>query len=103
MGKEFGIYPESKTPKMWWGARAIITERRIDIPYDRQNFDGDRTDTDDFMFWINNTAIPKLDEKVKKCDTKNISFNSEGGRFHCEAADRQSGGYLYIGCWTNNE
>lgn len=103
MSKEFGIYPENITPKMWWGARAIITRGQFDIPYDRKSFDGDSSDTDDFFFWINNTAMPKVIELVQKRDTKEISFDSEGGRFHCEAADRDSGGYLYIGCWTAKE
>lgn len=101
MSREFGLYPDGKEPDAWWGARAIITERRIDIPYDRKSFDGDKTKADDLFAWIESTAIPELDKRVKKYDTKRVVFDSDCGRFHCEAEDRDSGGYLYIGCWTN--
>ena len=102
MSREFGIYPETHEPKFYWGARAIITRGDIDIPWDRKSFDGDRESPDvaDFFDWINRTAMPKLSMKVDNYDTKGISFDSEDGRFHCEADDRNSGGYLYIGCWT---
>lgn len=104
MSKDFGIYPQDKTPKLWWGCRAIINKGYIDIPYDRKSFEGNPHDTDaeDFFFWINNTAIPKLEEKIKQRDTKNIYFKSESEMFICEASDRQSGGYLYIGCYTSD-
>jgi len=99
MSREFGIYPEDKTPKMWWGARAIATDRKygIDVPFDRQNYEGEKDD--DFLHWINHTVFPALNKKLKNYETEKISFDSESGRFHCEAADRNSGGYLYIGCW----
>lgn len=105
MIKGFGIYPETHEPKMWWGARAIATDRKygIDIPWDRQNFEGDREhpDKDEFFHWLNKVAIPELDRRFKKYEsTKAISFDSENGCFHCEAADRDSYGYLYIGAWT---
>ncbi|MEA5040035.1 MAG: hypothetical protein VB086_09380 [Clostridiaceae bacterium] len=99
MNKDFGIYPDNMTPRCWWGARAIATNHKygLDIPWDRQCYDGEKDD--DFLFWINNTVIPKLDQRFKNCDTKIISFNSDSGRFHCEASDRNNYGYLYIGCW----
>ena len=102
MSREFGIYPTTHEPKLWWGARAIITQGYIDIPWNRQNFDGDResNDLDDFFYWINNVAIPDLEKRVKSYDTKGVKFDSQHGCFHCEADDRTSGGYLYIGCWT---
>lgn len=104
MSRDFGIYPENREPKLWWGARAICSrDYGLDIPWDRQNFDGDRehTDIDEFFHWINTVAIPKLNEIVKGYQgTKNIRFDSENGCFHCEADDRCSYGYLYIGCWT---
>ena len=42
MNYRFGIYPENKTPELWWGARAIVSKYRLDIPRDRQNFEGDK-------------------------------------------------------------
>lgn len=103
MSREFGIYPENRNPKLWWGARAIASKKYgLDIPWDRQNFEGneDSSDKDDFFHWLNNTAIPELDKRVKSGKLTNISFDSEGGCFHCEADDRNSYGYLYIGAWT---
>ena len=105
---EWGVAPENC--KMAWGARAIIKynrysdERDIDIPWDRQSFARDddcRMDKDDFVYWINNSAIPHLESKVKKYDTKHIELHSDGGHFHCVAEDRSSGGYLYIGAWSD--
>jgi len=98
----FGIYPENKTPELWWGARAIITTREIDIPMGRQNFEGDKTSKsmDDFFWWLNNVAMPHLNECIKKGKTKNLNIDSDTGYFHCEADDKDSGGYLYIGAWT---
>lgn len=104
MARDFGIYPENVTPKLWWGARAIATNRNygIDIPYDRQNFEGDKDspDKDEFFYWLNNVAIPELNKRFRNYETMKISFESESGCFHCEADDRSSGGYLYIGAWT---
>ena len=104
MARDFGIYPENREPKLWWGARAIATNRKygLDIPWDRQNFEGDKDspDKDDFFYWLNHVAIPELDNRFKKYETKEISFDSENGCFHCEADDHDSGGYLYIGAWT---
>jgi len=104
MSKEFGIYPSNNIPRLWWGARAIISKREIDIPVGRYNFDGDREATDfrNFFNWIENDAIKKLNDKVKSFNNKNISFDSDDGNYHCEADSKNSGGgYLYIGCWSN--
>ena len=102
MNYRFGIYPENKAPELWWGARAIITSREIDIPMGRQNFEGDKTaeGASDFFWWINNIAMPHLNECIKKGNTKNLSIDSDAGCYHCEADDKNSGGYLYIGVWT---
>ena len=100
----FGIYPENETPEMWWGARAIVSRDGIEILRDRQNFEGNREheNLNDFMWWLNNVAIPYVNICVKeKRITKNISIESETGYFHLEADDHNSGGYLYIGAWTN--
>lgn len=105
MNYRFGIYPKNETPKLWWGARAIITKYGLDIPRDRQNFEGDKTsdDLDDFFWWINNCAIYQIEESIKKGKTKNISIESDAGCYHCEADDHNSGGYLYIGAWTTGK
>ena len=104
MSKEFGIYPNDIKPKLWWGARAIATDRKygLDIPWNRQNFEGngDDLDKEDFLYWLNNVALPKIDKMFKSYEsTKGISIDSENGCFHCEADDKCSGGYLYIGAW----
>ena len=107
MARDFGIYPENREPKLWWGARAIITQGYVDIPWDRKNFDGDKDspELDDFFSWINNVAMPKVEgcvETRKWGYGIKLSFNSEDGRFHLEADTKESGGYLYIGAWTND-
>lgn len=103
MSREWGIYPEAATPKMWWGARAIITKGKLEVLYDRQNFEGNVSEADDFFAWLNKTAIPKLAEEAKRYNTQHVFFDSDDGRFHCEAKDMNSGGYLYIGCWPNEK
>ena len=102
MDYRFGIYPENKTPELWWGARAIITTKEIDIPMGRQNFEGNREHEGfyDFFEWLNDTAIPYLNDCIKKGNTNNLHIDSDCGCYHCEADDRMSGGYLYIGAWT---
>ena len=39
MSREFGLYPANREPQLWIGCRAIIAERRLDIPYDRWSTD----------------------------------------------------------------
>ena len=105
---EWGLDVMDVIAPMAWGARAIITtsrkgKRGIDIPWDRQSFSMGETkmDKDDFVFWINNTAIKEIERRVQKYDTKNIRFSSDSGHFHCVAEDKSSGGYLYITCWSD--
>lgn len=112
MSHEWGNYPENFTPKMYWGARAIISTRldgtrSLDIPMDRQCFeqlDGSRMDKDDFVDWINSKVIPALEAEVKLGSFTSwndiIVLVSEGKNFLCKATPKNSGGgYLYIGCW----
>ena len=35
---EWGIFPEDTSPKLFWGARAIITRGYVDLLPDRQSF-----------------------------------------------------------------
>ena len=57
---------------------------------------------DDFVWWINNVAIPKLEVGVKE-GRKKFWFGSENGFYTCEADDRDSGGYLYCGFYSTKE
>lgn len=107
MARDFGIYPDGIIPKLWWGCRAIATDRKhgLDIPMDRQNFDGDKDspDKNDFFDWLNHVAIPELDRRFKNYENVNIEFDSKDGRFHCAADEYSSGGYLYIGAWRKHK
>ena len=67
MSREFGIYPTNREPQMWIGCRAIITERRFDVPYDRWSTDIKyESGKEDFVWWINNVAIPKLEVGIRE-------------------------------------
>ena len=88
---------------MWIGCRAIITERRFDVHWDRLSTDVKyESGKDDFVWWINNVAIPKLEVGVRE-GRKKFWFGSESGFFICEADDRYSGGYLYCGFYSTEK
>lgn len=96
---EFGISPDIETTAAW-GARGIITNNRLELLWDRQSASfADESIKGDFIFWINNTAIPRIESEIKfghcKCD-----FYSADNRFRCVADDHDSGGYVYIGAWA---
>ena len=113
MSHEWGNYPKKFTPKMYWGARAIL-ERQSGLPGkvlcllpDRQSFerlDGSQREQDVFFDWINTKVLPKL-----RCLASENHFHewkdlatiqSEDGAFMCQATPKGSyGEYLYIGCW----
>lgn len=97
MSREFGIYPANREPQLWIGCRAIITRRELDIPWDRWSNDIKyQSGKDDFVWWINNVAIKEIEKRIKGYQYK-FYFESENGFFYCEADERSSGGYLYIG------
>lgn len=106
MAREFGIYPANTSPINWWGARAIIVggitpkaTRHLELLWDRQNAEITAPDEKETFFaWVDRVAIPRLNEYVCKYDTKDIEFSD--GKYHCKASDRDSGGYLYIGVWS---
>ena len=113
MSHEWGDYPENFTPKMYWGARAIL-ERESDQPGkalhllpDRQSFerlDGSQRDQDAFFRWINTEVLPELRRLAREnhfYEWDNlVTIQSEDGAFMCQATPKGSGGeYLYIGCW----
>ena len=101
MSREFGLYPKNREPQLWIGCRAIITGRKFDVPYDRWSTDIKYTaGKDDFVWWINNVAIPRVEKSIKE-GAKQIWFNSDSGFYICEADDRDSGGYLYCGFYSS--
>lgn len=113
MSHEWGNYPENFTPKMYWGARAIL-ERESDYPgkalyllHDRQSFeqlDGSQRDQDTFFSWINTEVLPELRRLARENRFYEwndlVTIQSEDGAFTCHATPKGSyGEYLYIGCW----
>ena len=100
---EWGIYPENFTPSLYWGARAIITGGFVDLLPDCQSFQKADLVTDDekdeFVAWLDNQALPYLNQRVKAHDTAHIELSSRDNRYFCVAEDRSSGGYLYIGAY----
>ena len=69
MSHEWGNYPENFTPKMYWGARAILERvsgqsgKSLDLLPDRQSFersDGNQREQDVFFDWINTKVLPEL-------------------------------------------
>ena len=117
MNHEWGNYPENFTPKMYWGARAIL-ERRVGrlgkelcLLSDRQSFerlDGSQMDAVAFITWINEKALPEL-RRLAEGNHFNVwedmaTIQSEDGSIMCQATPKNSGGeYLYIGCWEVNQ
>ena len=113
MSHEWGNYPENFTPKMYWGARAIL-ERESDYPgkalyllHDRQSFeqlDGSQRDQDAFFRWINTEVLPELRRLARENRFHEwndlVTIQPEDGAFMCGATPKGSyGEYLYIGCW----
>lgn len=113
MSHEWGNYPKNFTPKMYWGARAIL-ERQSGLPgkvlcllYDRQSFerlDGSQREQDAFFGWINTKALPELRRLARENRFYEwndlVTIQSEDGSFVCQATPKGSyGEYLYIGCW----
>lgn len=113
MSHEWGNYPENFTPKMYWGARAIL-ERQSGRPGkvlcllpDRQSFEqleGSQRSQDVFFDWINTKALPERRHLVR--ENRFYEWNdlatiqSEDSSFMCQATPKGSEGeYLYIGCW----
>lgn len=105
----FGLYPENTVPKSYWGARAIFwkgSDYKLDIPRERQTFEGEKEDSKELMNWINSTFLIWLGKQADSnfynhCQNKLITLDSEDGRFHGQACSNKSYGYMYIGCWEN--
>ena len=65
--REWGIYPEGKNPKQWWGARAIIEkDLRISLLPDRQSYERDDTVSDqereEMLWWMSLTIEKQLQD-----------------------------------------
>ena len=113
MSHEWGNYPEGFTPKMYWGARAILKKESghpgkvLDLLPDRQSFeqlDGSQRDKDEFINWINTKVLPELRQLASKNKFRVwedlATIKSDDGFFMCQTTPKNSGGgYLYIGCW----
>lgn len=101
---EWGIYPEGIVPRMYWGARAIITDGRVELLPDRQSFiaeDGEcRKAKDAFLEWVNDKALPIVNYHVSVRDTHHIDLTGVKEGYRLIAEDRGSGGYLYIGAYA---
>ena len=98
-----------------WGARAIyrLAWSAIFNDYlasvqtlgDRQSyhgFDADYRADQDFVAWLNDTAMPQIKELLIKelveGDSDQVVGWDDGPR-HIEASPQRSHGYLYIGAW----
>jgi len=113
MSHEWGNYPENFTPKMYWGARAILERQTgkpaklLDLLPDRQSFerlDGSQRNPDAFIAWINKKVLPELRRHARENRFHEwsdlVTIQSKDGAFMCQATPKGSGGeYLYIGCW----
>ena len=113
MSHEWGNYPEDFTPKMYWGARAILQRvsgqpgKMLDLLPDRQSFErleGSQQSQDAFFSWINKKVLPELRHYARANRFYEwgdlVTIQSEDGCFMCQATPKSSGGeYLYIGCW----
>lgn len=99
--RSFGWNKEVKSKK-YWGGRAIVQPSQgLDIPWDRQNYDGEE-DSEDFLRWVNKTVLPHLTSRVVDGSLgEDVVYNlmSADEKYHCMATCNNSGGYLYIGCW----
>ena len=101
---EWGLYPQKFRPRIYWGARAIITSGVVDLLPDRQSFTThpsvDKDEKAEFVAWLDKQALPYLNQRLKERDTAHVEFASRYNRYLCIAEDRSSGGYLYIGAYT---
>lgn len=101
MSREFGLYPTNREPQLWIGCRATITDKVFDVPWGRWSEDIKyESGRDDFVWWINNVAIPKIEMGLRE-GRKKFWFGSESRFYTCEADDRDSGGYLYCGFYSS--
>ena len=97
-------------PVRYWGCRAIDQGGVLDVVHDRITYRGPKSDEQlpqdewqclPFVWWLNNTAMPKLratlsslpHEKVVVVDQKGQAFG---------LVVRRAGGYAYVGAWEHH-
>ena len=89
-----------------WGARAIATNKTLDIPHDRQTYYSgplSEKDSDKFIKWINTRGMPRLKAFLQNSGWNLSSddvFSFDDGHYHLKASCRASYGYCYITAWT---
>jgi hypothetical protein len=96
----FGIRTEDKF-KAWWGARAIFTNRFVDLLHDRQSWEGEEKEKKALEKWLNKTGLPKIRKLASSLDTRDHEeVRFEDDKHVIVANPRASYGYLYIGAWS---
>ena len=99
----WGICPESVTPDLFWGVRAVTAYGILTFPSNRQSYRQTKCVTKNeryaFCKWLFRWAIPRLRFHVWFHKTAHISFCSRDRRFRCIAEDRSSRHHLYIGVY----
>ena len=95
--------PEGEVP-CWWGARAILKNRVIDILWDRHNMLGtDEKAKKALAKWLNSSkglkALQKLVVQEYLCndEEREIRIEDTKAGYYIVANPNRSYGYLYIG------
>ena len=100
---KWGICPESITPDIFWGTRAVIERGSLELPQKCQSYHQAKCITkreeEEFLKWLVMRAIPRLRAFVLLHRTSNISFRNHDERFFCIAEDDDNHRYLHIGAY----
>lgn len=105
---QWGLRPVPEEAIAAWGARGILERFQLDLPWDRQDFQGgilSKEEQNQFVKWINESALPKLREHIAVQKWRNDSterFEFADGSRHMTANCNGSHGYCYILCWQEN-
>ena len=90
-------------PKYCWGARAIWTNRVIDIPYDRCGWEGESTleERKALGAWVGVEGMKLLEKKLNEehvAGSDEVRVEVSGKGFLLSANPHGSYGYLYLVC-----
>jgi hypothetical protein len=105
MKADWGLPTTDPQASYCWGARAIYRlnyeEVTIDIPWDRQAWDGEHSKETRLALstWINSKAMNQLKKKLSKLGIGGSSeelISIEGDGFRLSASPKASHGYLYL-------
>lgn len=109
MSHERGNYPENFTPKMYWGARAILERdsyrlgKALYLLPDRQSFerlDGSQRGQDAFFDWINTKVLSELRRLARENRFYEwndlVTVQSEDVAFMCQATPKGSYGGISL-------